>query len=226
MTETKPRVLIVYYSFTQQARRVAEATADVLRDRGCEVRLAAIEFTDDRYADRFSRFPFRRVYYDLLTMLPAQLRRATGQIRVPEEALTDNYDLVCIGSPTWWLTTCMPVRSFLKSEAAERLLKGKRFAAFVVCRRYWRNNMNTVRKLGVKQGGTFIDGIHFVYEGGQVRSMLSLISFLGTGEYRQRHLGVRIPRTNLQADYLRPAQAFANGLADNLLNTAIGVQVI
>jgi hypothetical protein len=72
MTEAKPSVLIIYYSFTQQARRVAEATADVLRDRGCEVRLAAIEFTDDRYADRFSRFPFRRVYYDLFTMLPAQ----------------------------------------------------------------------------------------------------------------------------------------------------------
>jgi hypothetical protein len=25
-------------------------------------------------------------------------------------------------------------------EAAARLLEGKRFAAFVVCRRYWRNN--------------------------------------------------------------------------------------
>jgi menaquinone-dependent protoporphyrinogen IX oxidase len=216
MTEAKTRVLIVYYSFTQQARRVAEATADVLRDRGCEVRLAAIEFTDDRYADRFSRFPFRRVYYDLFTMLPAQLRRATGQIRVPEDALADNYDLICIGSPTWWLTTCMPVRSFLKSEAAARLLKGKRFAAFVVCRRYWRNNLNTVRRLGVKQGGTFIDGIHFVYEGGQVRSMLSLISFLGTGEYRQRYLGVKIPPTNLKVDFSRPAHEFANRLADNL----------
>jgi hypothetical protein len=50
----------------------------------------------------------------------------------------------------------MPVRSFMKSEAAGRLLKGKRFAAFVVCRHYWRNNLNTVRKLGIKQDGSFV----------------------------------------------------------------------
>jgi menaquinone-dependent protoporphyrinogen IX oxidase len=227
MAAAKPRVLIVYYSFTQQARRVAEATADVLRDRGCEVRLAAIEFTDERYADRFSNFPFRRVYHDLFSMLSAQLRRATGKIRFPEEALIGDYDLVCIGSPTWWLTTCMPIRSFMMSEAAGRLLKGKHFAAFVVCRRYWRNNLNTVKKLGIKQGGIFVEGIHFVYEGGQVRSMLSLISFLGTGEYRQRYFGVKIPPTNLKVDFSRPTREFANRLADSLgglvqIDTAAG----
>jgi hypothetical protein len=36
MTIKKPQVLIIYYTHTQQARRVADKTADVLRDRGCE----------------------------------------------------------------------------------------------------------------------------------------------------------------------------------------------
>jgi hypothetical protein len=39
----------------------------------------------------------------------------------------------------------MPVRSFMKSDLAPQLLAGKRFAAFAVRRRYWRNNLNTVR---------------------------------------------------------------------------------
>ena len=85
-------------------------------------------------------------------MLPAQLRRATGQIRIPDEARETQYDLVCIGSPTWWLTTCMPIRSFMKSDPAGRLLDRRRFTAFVVCRRYWRNNLETVRGLGTKRG--------------------------------------------------------------------------
>ena len=104
------------------------------------------------------------------------------------------YDLVCIGSPTWWLTTNMPIRSFLKSEAAGRLLGGKRFAAFVVCRRYWRNNLKTVRRLGTKRGGEWVDGIHFAFAGGQIRSFLALVSYLASGEIRERYLKVRIPR--------------------------------
>ena len=74
-------------------------------------------------------------------------RRATGEIRIPPEAESGDYDLVCIGSPTWWLTTCMPIRSYLESDEAGRLLKGKSVAGFVVCRRYWKNNLETVMKL-------------------------------------------------------------------------------
>jgi hypothetical protein len=46
----------------------------------------------------------------------------------------------------------------------------------VVCRRYWRHNLKTVRRLGVERGGQCLDEIHFRYAGGQVRSLLSLIS--------------------------------------------------
>jgi hypothetical protein len=39
---TGQRVLLVYYSDAQQSFKVAEAMADVLRERGCNVRLARI----------------------------------------------------------------------------------------------------------------------------------------------------------------------------------------
>jgi menaquinone-dependent protoporphyrinogen IX oxidase len=132
----REEVLIIYYGYTQQARPVADKTADVLRDRGCDVRLTAIEFVDPRYTKRFAKFPFERPYRDLFAMLLPQLRRATGQIILSEEAPAGDYDLICAGSPTWWLKTCMPVRSFMKSDAAATLLKGKKFAAYAVCRRY------------------------------------------------------------------------------------------
>jgi hypothetical protein len=216
MNATKPKVLFVYYTYSQQTLCVVEAMTNVLRDRGCEVRQGKIEFTDPRYAERFSRFPFRHVYLDLFAMFPAQMRRATGQIRVPDEAIEVDYDLVCIGSPTWWLTTCMPVRSFMQSDAAKRLLAGKRFAAFAVCRRYWRNNLNTVRELGIKQGGKFLDGARFTSAGSQILSLLSLFSYLGKGENRERYLGVRIPPAGLKPDYVEQARVFADKLAGPL----------
>src|SRR4051812_31158193 len=217
MSEKPPQVLFVYYTYTQQSRMVADAMADVFREQGCEVRLAPIELTDSRYAERFTRFPLRHAYRDLFGMLPAQLRGATGEIRIPAEVRDGEYDLICVGSPTWWLNTSVPVRSFLLSDVAGRLLDGTRFATFVVCRRYWGINLRTVRRLGIRRGGEYVGGIHFSFAGGQVRSLLSLLSYFGAGENRERYLGLKIPPTNLAPEYPAQARAFAAQLANGLV---------
>jgi hypothetical protein len=45
--------------------------------------------------------------------------------------------------------------------------------------------------------------MHFRYQGGQIRSLLSLLSYLGSGEYREIYLGVKIPSTNLRDHHLQ-----------------------
>jgi menaquinone-dependent protoporphyrinogen IX oxidase len=212
----KPRVLVVYYTYTQQTLKVAEAMADALIERGCDVRLAGIEFTDKRWAERFTRFPLKHAYGDVLGMAPAQLRAATGEIRIPPEAQSGEYDLICVGSPTWFFRPSVPIRSFLKSDEAGGLLDGKPFAVFVVCRRYWSINLKAVKKLATKRGGEYVNGVHFTFAGRQVRSLLALISYFGKGENRERYLGVKIPPSNLQPGYEEQARAFANELADAL----------
>jgi len=152
MTVTRPRVLFVYFTVTQQTPRVIEAMTDTLHKRGCDVQHARIEFTDPRYADRFSRFPFKHPYFLVAGMLLPQLRHATGQIRVPDAVREGDYDLVCIGSPTWRLNPCTPIRSFTESDLAGTVLVGKPFAAIVVCHRYCKNNLATVKALGIKTG--------------------------------------------------------------------------
>ena len=67
----------------------------------------------------------------------------------------------------------------------------------------------------------FADGIHFAYQGGQVRSLLSLLSYLGSGKYRERYLGVKIPPTNLQDYHLDEARKFADGLVSRLADAGV-----
>jgi hypothetical protein len=217
--DKKPRVLFVYYSHTQQAERVCDAMADVLQARGCGVTKASIEFTEPKYVERFSRFPFRHAVFDILPLLLPQLRRKTGQIRIPDEAKQGDYDLVVLGSPTWFFMTAMPLRSYLKTDEARAVMAGKPFSAYVVCRRYWHWNLNEASRLGVEAGGRYIDGIHFTYKGGQIRSLLSLLSYFGKGEMRERSFGIKIPPTNLQPDFGDQAEAFANALADSAQTT-------
>jgi menaquinone-dependent protoporphyrinogen IX oxidase len=212
-----PRVLLLYYSYTGQSQKVLEAAGEVFRGRGCEVRTAAIEFTDEKYAEKFSRFPMRRVWPDMLSVLGAQKRNETGAIRTPDTVRDSDYDLILIGSPTWWDNVSMPLRSFLASDEARKLLSGKPFAVFVVCRTFWRENLEAVRELAEEQGGRYIDEIHFTYPGDNLRSMLALTSYLGSGEYRKKYLGLRLPPTNIQPEQLEQTRSFAARLADRLL---------
>jgi hypothetical protein len=219
-TEAKRSVLIVYYSHTRQALRVSEAMAEVFGERGFAVSQAGIEFTDPKYLERFSVFPFRHAVFDIVPLLVPQLRQKTGQIRIPEAARQGDYDLVCFGSPTWFFRTAMPLRSYLESAEAAQVLAGKPFAAYVVCRRYWSVNLNEVRRRGSALGGRWLEGIRFTYQGGQIRSLLALLSYFGKGEMRERSFGIKIPPTNLKPDFAEQARAFANDLADRVIGKA------
>jgi hypothetical protein len=214
--ETRPRVLFVYYTHTQQAQRVCDVMADVLRTRGCDVSKASIEFTDPRYAKNFKTFPFKHAVFGILPLALPQLRRKTGTILIPDEAKGGDYDLICFGSATWFFTTNMPLRSYLKSDDARTVLAGKPFSAYVVCRRYWSVNLKEVEKLGTKQGGRYLEGIRFTFAGRQVRSLLALISYFGKGEIRESYLGIKIPPTNLKPDFDEQAREFANKLSGTL----------
>lgn len=214
--DRKPRVLLLYYSYTGQTTKVLDAAEEVFRKRGHLVDRAPIEFTDPKYSEKFRRFPMRNVWPDFFSVLPAQTRGVTGDIRTPDEVRTGDYDLICIGSPTWWDTVSMPLRSFLKSHEARNLLDGKPFAVFVVCRRKWRKNLAGVRKLAEKKGGRFVDSIHFTYPGGELSSMLSLTSYLGSGEYKERYLGVKLPPTNINDEQVEEARRFAARLSDKV----------
>jgi menaquinone-dependent protoporphyrinogen IX oxidase len=216
-THKKPSILFVYYTYSQQTLRVVESMAAVLRDRGCDVQLAKIEFTDPHYAPRFAHFPLRHAYLDIFGMVLPQLRGATGQIRIPDEVRTGTYDLVCIASPTWWLHPCMPIRSFIESDVAGTLLAGKRCAAVAVAHRYWRDDLRILKQHIVKRGGDYIGGSHFTAGGGPVDSMLALFSYLSTGITKDRYFGIRIPPATLQPSYVEQSRLFANQLADKLM---------
>lgn len=212
-----PKVLLVFYSFSQQTQRVVDAMARALTARGCDVAKAALELADSRYAATFSKLPMRHPLFQIVGMLPAQLRRATGEIRIPPEAERGGYDLIIFGSPTWWLTTNMPIRSYLESAAARRVLDGAPFAVASVSRRYYRGNLKSVRKLGEESGGRWIDDTHFVVAGGQVKSMLSWLGYMKHAEARDRVLGLKMPPPNLKPDFDEQASGFIESVAHQVL---------
>ena len=215
--QAKPRALIVYYSLTKQSGRVAEAMAKTLEARGCEVTKAPIQFTDDRWVPKLSRFPMKRPIPQIASILPAQLRHKTGEIRIPPEAAAGEYDFVLFASPTWWFQTSMPIRSYLESPAAKAVLEGKPFATVSISRRYYSINLRQQKKLAEKAGGRFVDKTHFVVAGGQVKSMLSWLGYMKHGEPQERVMGLKMPLPNLKPDYEEQARGFVERVVGEVL---------
>jgi len=212
--DTKPKVLIVYYTLTKQSGRVTDAMATALEARGCEVTKALLGFTDERYLPKLSQFPMDRPMLQIPVILPAQLRHKTGEIVIPPEAEGGDYDLVLFASPTWWFQTSMPIRSYLESPAGKAVLDGKPFATVSISRRYYSINLRQQRKLGERNGGRFVDKTHFVVAGGQVKSMLSWLGYMKHGEPQERVMGLKMPPPNLKPDYEEQARAFVDGVFD------------
>ncbi|CAM3731824.1 flavodoxin family protein [Tsukamurella strandjordii] len=209
MAQAAPRALLVSYSFTGQSARLLRAAGDELLRHGWDVVPAEIELTDRRFAPRLAHFPLRRVWPDMMSLLPAQVRGSVGDIALPPEVFDGDYDLICIGSPTWWGRASLPVRSFLASPQGREVLSGRRFAVFIACRDSWRGNLAEVARLAEWQGGRFAGEMHATYPGNQITSTLSLTSYLGTGEQRDRYLGIPIPPTNVQQEHLDSARELA-----------------
>ena len=216
--EAKPKVLIVYYTLSKQSGRVADAMAKALEARGCDVTNAMIEFTDERWVPKLSQFPMKRPFPQIVSILPAQLRHKTGEIRIPPEAQSGDYDLVLLASPTWWFQTSMPIRSYLESPAGKAILDGKPFATVSISRRYYSINLRQQRKLAEKDGGRFIDKTHFVVAGGQVKSMLSWLGYMKHGEPQARVFGLSMPPPNLKPDFEDQARSFVDRIVDEVLH--------
>ena len=73
------KVLLLYYSFTRQTERVAEAMAEAFVKQGCDVDRCAIEFDDPRHQISYPFKPF--FWWKLLRWIYPQVMRKTGQIR-------------------------------------------------------------------------------------------------------------------------------------------------
>jgi flavodoxin len=203
-----PQALIVYYSYTHQAARAADAIADGLRDSGWEVTAARLEFADGPLEFPLSPLPRRAK-----ELSDAALKGVQVPVRFDESVLTRRYDLVLIGSPTWNHAPATPVASFLRTPAARQVLSGTPFGVFVTCRGFWRVNRRRVRRLGEQVGGRFLGGVGLTFDGSFPRTMHAFLHGLLGRTPEQPLAGVRPTAFGLSEATLARGREFALVLA-------------
>ncbi|MDH4322307.1 MAG: hypothetical protein OEV73_12520 [Desulfobulbaceae bacterium] len=126
----KPRVLVVYYSFSGQTIGLLHKLVDGLRFRGVEVAMERLRPV------QAMRFPVGTLGATLRMMVATCFRpRVAIEPLSPESR--GRYDLVVLAGPTWSYNPSGPVLAFLDRDG-ERMLAGRKVLPFISCRGYWR----------------------------------------------------------------------------------------
>lgn len=177
------RALLIYYSFTDQARIAAELAATELRAMSVESEIVRIDYADP--AQRLVRpLPFaEQVRLGNL----AEQRKTAPVVFDRPDLLNVRYDFVLLFSNTWKFHPSVPVQSFLASTEAANLLRGMPFAVVVVCRGFWRKNLRLVREAAESLGGLYLAGEGFGFAGGWLTSTVQSIRYVassGAGDSR------------------------------------------
>jgi protein-tyrosine phosphatase len=202
------KVLLIYYSFTQQAERAVREAQRACHESGHEAVLCRVDFAD----------PAQRLHRPLSPAAVKRWTRAAAQAETapvchePAGALDDEPDLILVFSNTWQDSPCVPIRSFLQSEAA-RVLAGKPFAVLVICRRLWQKNAAAVRTLGEAARGHFLGAQAFTHPGSGAGSLVQTISYLmRSGPPWRRFLGFPLPEYGLSPESLAQAGPFVRDI--------------
>ncbi len=141
----RPRVLIIFYSFSRQTRKLMRAAEAGLKEAGVDVvmeRLTPVKHL---------KFPFDSFLQTVYMMIVTFFRK-----RMPVEELSDaineDYDLIMLAGPTWSFNPCGPVLSFL-DKYCSTLFPGRKVLPVISCRRYWKYHAKYLSKRIRKCGG-------------------------------------------------------------------------
>ncbi len=139
------RVLIIYYSFSRQTRKLVRAAEKGLASAGVEV-------TSERLIPvKHLKFPFGSFLKTLYMMIITFFRKRMPVSELSARAFQE-YDLIIIAGPTWSFNPCGPVLSFLDTYCND-IFPGRRVLPIISCRRYWRYHGHYLKKRIRKCGG-------------------------------------------------------------------------
>ncbi|WP_143005450.1 flavodoxin family protein [Desulforhopalus singaporensis] len=138
------RVLIIYYSFTQQTRLLVKRFSQGLEQQGVEVvaeRLLPVAPYE---------LPFRSVLR-LVAVMARTFFRHRDRIEPLSDRCYESYDRIVIAGPTWSYNPSGPVLDFM-DRYAEKICGNRDVTVIISARSYWRLNYFSMRKTLLKCG--------------------------------------------------------------------------
>jgi hypothetical protein len=152
-TMRKQRILLLYFSYSSQAKNLLQALAEGFDPQEIEVGWERIE------PEQPLKFPLGSIPATLAMMLTTFLRRRL-RIRTLSPQVRESWDLIILAGPTWSYNPSGPVLDLLDRFGAE-VFDARRVIALITCRGYWRTHWWYLKRRLVQAGATVVNRMVF-----------------------------------------------------------------
>jgi len=152
---TRKRVLIVYYSYTQQTKTLIKKFSTGLEEAGIAVQLERIVPASPY------ELPFRTNLRLAIAMVQTFFQKRMTIMPVSKECC-DTWDCIILAGPTWSYFPSGPMLDFMDRYSFE-VCAEKLVVPFISCRSYWRLHYWTLKKRLRGCGARVEDPIVFMH---------------------------------------------------------------
>lgn len=202
-------VLIVYYTQTGQLLTILENMAKEIHGEGININYFEI------IPDPIFEFPWEnKKFYDVF---PESFLQIPRNFQPPsKEILNKKYDLVLLGYQVWYLTPSIPINSFLKSEAAKKVLKDTPVVTVVACRNMWLMAQEKMKRLLRDAGANLVGHVALVDRNMNNISVITIAHWMLSGK-KDRYLGI-FPKPGVSDKDIQEAARFGTPIKEALLS--------
>lgn len=198
------RILLLYYSQSGEAGRVADTLATTLHDPHIELFVERLRPVVDY------PFPWRSVGRFFAILPECHL----GPLPELEPLAIDpehKFDLVILVYQVWFLTPSLPVQAFLKSSHA-RVLRDTKVLTVSVSRNMWQSASELMKKLLADVGARHIDNVVVTHQGPAWATFITTPRALLFGK-KERFWGI-FPPAGLAEEELARVARFGRAIVD------------
>ncbi|MES2590665.1 MAG: hypothetical protein V4608_02185 [Bacteroidota bacterium] len=167
------KILIIYYSQTNQLKDIVESFSIPFFENGSEVEIKRIEIAEE------FKFPWTsKRFFDAMPESVLQIPTAIKKIEFKESA----YDLVVFAYQPWFLSPSIPANSILQNPDFVRILKGTNVVTLIGSRNMWIAAQEKVRNLLKEADANLIGNIVLKDKHDNLASAVSILHWMLNGK--------------------------------------------
>lgn len=209
-------VLVVYYSQTGQLFDILQNVISRVEDDKVNITYHRI-IPKKPYDFPWKKNKFFDVFPESVLQIPCELEEPQNEI------FNKKYDLIVLGHQVWYLTPSIPINSFLKSEAAKKLLKNTPVVTVIGARNMWIQAQEKLKKLLVACDAELVGNIALVDRHLNHISVITITHWMFGGK-KDRMYGI-FPKPGVSEKDINEASKFGLPIREALLsNNYSGLQ--
>lgn len=176
-------VLVVYYTQTGQQKEILDnILLPLKKDEDVKITFHQIQPKED-YPFPWDNVSFFDAFPESFLQIPCELKP------IPNEILSQDFDLIILGYQVWYLSPSIPVNSFLKSDEGKKLILNKPIITIIGCRNMWVMAQEKTKKLLKEANASLVGNIALVDRHINHVSLITIVHWMMKGK-KDSYLGI------------------------------------